>query len=137
MSIKEVAFIKHKKKGLWVLLSVISPLETPIAKAARLKEEQKKMEWMAWAPSNGPVHAGMWTQLIAMPPEPKEVKKARLKAETVSDNLLTASGAEFFLLNAVKEKLDKQVKEHNMPLIAQGINKDGFFARLRNTNHGI
>jgi hypothetical protein len=135
MNTKEVAYIKHKKKGLWVLLSLINPLETKKAKDARLKEELKKRAWMDWMPSKGPVHAGMWTQLIVMPPEGKETKKARLKAETVLDNLLIANKIEIFLVNAIKETLDKQTQEYNMPLISRGINKDGFFVRLRNTNH--
>ena len=90
---------------------------------------------MAWTPVGGTIHAGMWTQLIIAPPETGDEKRARLKAETVAENILKADKRFIFIASAIKETIDAKVKEHAMPIIARGINKDGFFVRLRNTNH--
>ena len=90
---------------------------------------------MAWTPVGGTIHAGMWTQLIIAPPETGDEKRTRLKAETVAENILKADKSFIFIASAIKETIDAKVKEYAMPIIARGINKDGFFVRLRNTNH--
>jgi len=140
-TMKEVTYLKSKSKkkgknnGQWILLSLIGPLETDRAKTMRLNNEMKRRDWMAWTPVGGTIHAGMWTQLIIAPPETGDEKRARLKAETVAENILKADKRFIFIASAIKETIDAKVKEHAMPIIARGINKDGFFVRLRNTNH--
>jgi hypothetical protein len=84
--------------------------------------------------SAAPIDAGMWTQLVKKRNETGVEKKLRMKAENAAEKALLVSGAEIVVSATLKEVVDAKVKEHGTPLLGRGVNKDGFFARVRGKN---
>ena len=84
--------------------------------------------------SAAPIDAGMWTQLVKKRKETGAEKKLRTKAESAAEKALLVSGAEIVVSATLKEVVDAKVKEHGTPLLGRGVNKDGFFARVRGKN---